>query len=338
MYFLTNRIPKQSADTPWDKLPRKLNFDTDNTQVSQWIYFCERTRKGSYQEIGSPTWLKKLGDHAADQILFFIHGYNSLPEGKKKYDGIFGQAQKLQELFEKEASKSVLVVPVIWPCDDDPGMVGDYWDDQRAADMSGYSFSRALQKFVKWQVENPTHAICNRRLNILAHSMGNRVMRQSLLLWRDYEVPQGVPLLFRNIFMFAPDVVNETLEPGQPGEVIPRSCRNLVVYYASDDLALRASKVVNVRNGIASRRLGHTGPEDMQVVPRNVYSVDCDDINISYDSPTGHTYFLEDGNGNPGRPFKHMLSCIESGRVTETEVKMREALRDMFFETSENTE
>lgn len=65
-----------------------------------------------------------------------------------------------------------------------------------------------------------------------------------------------------------------------------------MVYHASDDLALHASKASNLNNKIASRRLGHTGPEDIDKTPKNVYSVDCDDVNNSYDLPKGHSYFV----------------------------------------------
>ena len=66
----------------------------------------------------------------------------------------------------------------------------------------------------------------------------------------------------------------------------------MVVYYASDDLALRFSKVANLKNKIASRRLGHTGPENMDRTPANLYAVDCDDVNTAYDMPEGHSYFV----------------------------------------------
>ena len=115
--------------------------------------------------------------------------------------------------------------------------------------------------------------------------------------------------------MIAPDVVNETLEPDQEGEFIAQTARNLVVYYAADDLALRASKVVNVRNSISSRRLGHTGPERIEKVAKNVHAVDCDDFNTQYDYPAGHGYFASDPQGNPGLVFNHLWQCIQTGRV-----------------------
>ena len=84
----------------------------------------------------------------------------------------------------------------------------------------------------------------------------------------------------------------------------------------SFDLALRASKVSNLKNKIASRRLGHTGPEDMSLVPTNVYSVDCDDVNNRYDKPKGHSYFRSGTRrGQPGKVFEHIFATLKSGRV-----------------------
>ena len=74
-------------------------------------------------------------------------------------------------------------------------------------------------------------------------------------------------------------------QKGEKGELISHASRNVVVYFASDDLALRSSKVANLKNKIASRRLGHTGPENMTLTSANVYAVDCDDVNTAYDMP-----------------------------------------------------
>ena len=118
---------------------------------------------------------------------------------------------------------TVQVVPVIWPCDDDPGIVKDYWDDQKAADMSAFSFARALQFFMKWRDEEPENAPCLKRINILAHSMGNRVFRETLAAWDKYDLANGVPLLFRNTILMAADIVNECLEEGERGRLISQS-------------------------------------------------------------------------------------------------------------------
>jgi len=104
--------------------------------------------------------------------------------------------------------------------------------------------------------------------------MGNRVFRETLSVWNKYDLANGVPLLFRNTILMAADIVNESLEENEDGRLISQASRNVSVYYASDDLALRSSKISNLRNKVASRRLGHTGPEDCRKVQSNVYSID----------------------------------------------------------------
>lgn len=307
MLFITNREPQG----PIDAVPGSpYKFDLKKNSPSNSVYYCERTGKNKYTEIGGIGLMAKLKESQAEQLLFFIHGFSNLPE-----PDIFPRAAKLQKLFDNQKPGMMLVVPIIWPCDNDMGVVKDYWDDQKSADLSAYSFARVLGKFLEWRDTAPESAPCLKRMNVLAHSMGNRVFRETLSKWNQYDLAGGVPLLFKNVFLVAADVVNETLEEPHNGRLISQAARNVSVYFASDDLALRASKVSNLKNKVASRRLGHTGPENMGKVQTNVYEIDCDNFNNEYDHPKGHTYFLEDAHGEPGRAFMHMFDTLETGRV-----------------------
>jgi len=307
MLFVTNREPRGSIRT---RKGRAYRFDLNKNAPSNSIYCCERMGEDKYIEIGSKTLMSRLRDCNAQQLLFFIHGFSNLPE-----PDIFPRVETLQKLFDEKEPNLVLVVPIIWPCDNDLGIVGDYWDDQKSADKSAFSFSRVLQKFLEWRDEGPEDAPCLKRINLLAHSMGNRVFRETLSVWNQYDLANGVPLLFRNTILMAADIVNESLEYEDSGRLISQASRNVSVYFASDDLALRSSKVSNLKNKIASRRLGHTGPEDMSKVQTNVYSIDCDNFNTDYDFPQGHAYFMENENGKAGHVFNHMFSTIKTGRV-----------------------
>lgn len=304
MLFVTNRRPLKTDDN-------SFKFDLTDNSPSNSVYFCDKRASGKRFEIGSVDFLDRLKTSKAKQILFMVHGFANMPN-----EDIFPRADELQDLFNEYEQDLVEVVPIIWPCDNDLGLVKDYWDDQKAADLSGVSFARMLQKFLEWQPPQKSH--CMKRINVLAHSMGNRVLRETLRNWSRYDLPNGLPLIFRNTFLVAADLVNESLEKGKSGEHICRASRNVCVYYASDDLALRASKVSNLKNNIASRRLGHTGPEDMSRVLNNVYAVDCDNFNNSYDKPVGHAYFLRDDHGKPGKVFTHMAETIKRGRVASS--------------------
>ncbi|WP_225874276.1 alpha/beta hydrolase [Vibrio algicola] len=312
MLFITNRTPNQSARS---KANRKISFNSQNTDISKWLFFCERNGEGDYTEILSKPFfsqLKALPAHT--QILFYIHGFNNNME-----PDVFGRAEQLEALLNQDDADLVKVIPIIWPCDDDSGLqiVDDYWDDQKAADYSGIAFARLFWKFDQWrhdvaQQQNP----CLRRMNVLAHSMGNRVLLNAMQTWVQHTQPGGMSQLFRNVFMVAADVENQTLEQGQAGRHIIDSAKNTIVYFASDDLAMPASKIVNLYGRTLSRRMGMTGPEDLSKLPkRKVMEVDCDSFNTHFDFPTGHTYFLTDKNHVPSPIIKHIQQLIQTGRM-----------------------
>jgi len=309
MLFITNREPTGSTQA---EAGAAYGFDLEKNAPSNAVYYCQRNGDGDYIELGSQSFMQQINDGQEKQLLFYIHGFSNLPE-----PDIFPRTEKLQALLNAQSDgiPKIRVIPLIWPCDNDFGIVKDYWDDQKSADQSAMSMARVLQKFMAWRSDLPEDSPCLKRMNILAHSMGNRVLRETIRAWNKYDLASGVPMLFRNIFLLAADVVNETLEYGQPGELICHAARNVTVYYASDDLALRSSKISNLKNNIASRRLGHSGPENMQNAPKNVYAIDCDDFNNTYDFPKGHAYFLEDHDGKPGKVFEHIYQSLKTGRV-----------------------
>lgn len=310
MLFITNRFPKGSIQS---KVGRKFVFDLKNNAPSNSVFFCRKSDNGDLTEIGGLNFLTELKSSDYRQILLYIHGYSNLP------DDVFNAVTEFQALCNNKDDKEILVVPVIWPCDNDLGVVKDYWDDQKSADSSAQSLSRALNRFIEWRESNlnaPEIDPCLKRINVLAHSMGNRVLRETLCAWDRYDLASGVPLLFRNTFLIAADIENESIHRGEKAQLICDASRNVVVYFASDDLALRASKAANLKNKIASRRLGHTGPENMDLTPKNVYVVDCDDVNNIYDALKGHSYFRSGRvRGEPGLVFDHIYGCLKSGRV-----------------------
>jgi esterase/lipase superfamily enzyme len=310
MLFITNRFPTQSIRA---RKGRRFTFDLDNNAPSNSVFYCEKGEDEHHTEITSKELLRRVRDSDCRQILLYLHGFNNLP------DDVFQTTAELQRLCDQAKPGEVMVLPLIWPSDAKQGIVQKYWDDQKSADQSGFSFARVLERFLEWrnsEDNEPESAPCLKRINLLAHSMGNRVLRQTLMEWDRYDLASGVPLLFRNTFMVAADVVNETVHEHEPGVLVSHASRNVVVYFASDDLALRASKAANLKNKVASRRLGHTGPENIDRTPHNIFQVDCDDINTAYDTPTGHKYFgpVSPG-GEAGLVFRHIFQCVQSGRV-----------------------
>jgi len=135
MFFITNRFPTQSIRT---RIGRNFTFDLDDNAPSNSVFFCSREGSNRYNEIGSRDFLNRLKQTECGQILIYIHGFSNLPED------VFKDAQEFQDLCNRKKKNDVLVIPMIWPCDNDLGIVGDYRDDQKAADQSAYSFARVL--------------------------------------------------------------------------------------------------------------------------------------------------------------------------------------------------
>jgi esterase/lipase superfamily enzyme len=147
-----------------------------------------------------------------------------------------------------------------------------------------------------WQ-EQHQDSPCYKRMHLLAHSMGNRVLMKCLHYFASNYGNHGVPLLFKNLFLAAADIPNHALEKSEEGYWITQAANKVHCFYAADDLAMPASKVMNVANRVYSRRLGHTGPEDSSKVASHVVAVDCNGFNSKVDFPAGHTYFLPGQDG-----------------------------------------
>ncbi|EXI69156.1 MAG: hypothetical protein AW08_00363 [Candidatus Accumulibacter adjunctus] len=214
--------------------------------------------------------------------------------------------------------------------------------------MSGPVFARVLSRFMLWrahpdQVKSP----CPKRINVLAHSMGNRVLSNILNSWGHSFCGGLVPLVFRNVFMVAADVPSTALERDQPGNMITLAARNVVVYYAGDDKRMEESILANAVRGYFSMednpsetigqtvyfagdvrtRLGHTGPDDPEKTRRNVYRINCDQFNDYFDPMAGHSYLLTDEKDDPNDPgyqvtgnvspvLRHLARVIATGQVT----------------------
>jgi len=304
MLFITNRELKGKKE--------KLSFVASN-KVSNDLRYCEINYKlndkdKDFAEIGSNNLMKKLRDNHKTEIMFYIHGFNNQP-----FSDIFVNAEKMQNQLTNNGIKHIEIVPLIWPCDNDFGIIKDYMDDQETAKISGAFFSRAISKLLKWQENNMAeNKQCIKRMHMFSHSMGNLVLQEAMNYWAKNYGNGDVPFLFKNIFLVAADIPNENLERKEDGYLITQAGKFIFSYFAYDDLAMPASKILNTRKLVFSRRLGHTGPENMNAVTNNVYAVDCSNFNNVFDKK-GHTYFI-DKNNKESPAFKHICKVLNKDK------------------------
>ena len=123
MLFITNRM---RAGSPRLRPGRPFRFDMRYNTPSTSIYFCRRNGEDDCTEVGSTSFFDELSQCAEEHIVLFIHGFNVLP------DAAFSQARNLQTLWDALQPNQVRVIPLIWPCDDDVGIVGDKCGQQRS--------------------------------------------------------------------------------------------------------------------------------------------------------------------------------------------------------------
>lgn len=296
MLFITNRVFNEGHGS--FSGTRSVSFDLDDHDPRSEISFCRRRGKGAYEEMDQATFQEAVKSSGADDVIFFAHGFNNLPERERKQGSSFEKAVGLQVGFNRkyasDRKRRVMVVPVIWPCDRDDGFfegfLNIYKDDQDAALDSRVSLAKALRslKDIEWPGTPPV-------LHLAAHSMGNRVLVRAIEYWEKHFVTGSIPKIFKTVFMIAADVPDDELRRGEHGEDVPRTTETLGVYYAKDDKALWISVLANLCDW--SKRLETKGPKSLGKHPRNVYAADCDPVNDKLDrSFVDHTGFVAQFN------------------------------------------
>ena len=117
-------------------------------------------------------------------------------------------------------------------------------------------------------------APCDGSLHLLCHSMGNIVLQHTLARLIEFSPHERPPRLFDQVFLCAPDVDNDVLEPGRPMERLPQTAQNVTIYHNRDDKALLISDATKGHPD----RLGWRGADHPSQLDAKVHQVDCDPI------------------------------------------------------------
>ncbi|MCA8890076.1 MAG: alpha/beta hydrolase [Parvularculaceae bacterium] len=219
-------------------------------------------------------------------ILMFIHGYNV------DFDSaVVRSAQLAMDLgFNENAPPAEtfyeLGQPVLfsWP---NGGAAFTYIDDRRLAKKS----AAHLRSFFDLLTEESGADV----LNIVVHSMGNRVLVNAITDFaRDYTQASGDGVTIRIIHAAADvdqDVYDRTMD-----EVERTSFRaGYTVYASKEDTALQTSTMVNALTSLFRYRRGRLGQigENGIYVRKHVTSIDATGFATDL---FGHGYFAEAGN------------------------------------------
>ena len=298
-----DKLSKKTVKT----LIKKYKLDIDENQP--WYGSLEVACKLYYQ-----------AQKENKSILFFVHGYNN------DVEDVLLAAKAIEDLY------GVIVVPFTWPANGGGVISGTaaYLSDKSDARASAGALDRAVgiihrlheiltssvqrKHEKKAYIEHPknpsaaaalftqlTEQECRIKINLLCHSMGNYVLKQTLKTSEN----KTSELVFDNICLVAADTNNEN-HLGWVGQMDAK--KRLYVVINENDGALKASRVKPGKEQKA--RLGHY-----------LKKLDCPNatyINVTESKEIGfeHTYFKGDAVAQ-NQMLKNLFDGMFKGKSVE---------------------
>ncbi|WP_084397810.1 alpha/beta hydrolase [Henriciella aquimarina] len=224
---------RERGETPMLKGPAP---DEDDELV-KYVFLTRITKAGRER------FLTELDDALIDQdswsVLLFVHGFNTGFE-----DALIRSAQLSVDLSRRAVFDVGVPVLFSWPSAGKLSLA-DYRGDQD----SSLAAAPYLEDFLDLIIDNSDID----RINIVAHSMGNRLLTQALEDYAaDYLERHGESDIEFRIVLVAADVDRDIFD-GVTG-VLDNLKANVTIYTSDADRALQASELVNKN----SLRLGDT--------------------------------------------------------------------------------
>jgi esterase/lipase superfamily enzyme len=222
----------------------------------------------------------KMRQSKSDTIIF-IHGYNvAFKEAMKS------AAQVSDNFAHLNDGRGVNMLAFSWPSDGSMVPWIAYSSDRRDASASGPAFARGILKLRDFLVELKDSQVCDQKIHLIAHSMGNYVLRHALQEIRR-QSPSGLPRVFDQIFLMAPDEDDDAFEHDHKLKLLPRLARHVNVYFNRGDTAMSISD----RTKGNPDRLGDDGPRAPFQVPAKVTQIDCTEV---VSGIVEHSYFVNE--------------------------------------------
>ena len=333
IYFVTNRNFQSETQAPWFGTdvatgPSDLrvgygDFDmTGDPPKRQAMFVSPESKKPSdvtaSGQRAAPDFSLfsqvqgKMMNGAPDTILF-IHGFDYNFE-----DAVLGGALFKQRLDlggglrdPRTGTKSDPNIVVFdWPSKGKMIPEVSYYDDRKDAKDSGEAGGRALLQLWNFLSKLTTAEMCRGRIHIVAHSMGNYVLRNALQALINY-VPSPPPTMFEQVLLIAADEDYDGLELDYKLKPLAHVAKRIHAYYNPNDIALDISHLTKGN----PRRLGSRGPQNPANIPGTTVLVDASAIARWTDNDIDyHHYYLHAPEMAPD--MVQSLSGVPEDKVT----------------------
>ena len=243
----------------------------------------ERQRVDSSAVFGSHFIMESVRNEMTNNkcdTLVYIHGYNVTFK-----EALTASARLAANMRSHDGGNGVNVVLFSWPSDGSAMPYLAYASDRQDAAPSGPAFARAFLKMADFLRGSTPDEECQQKIHLLAHSMGNYVLRHAVQEIRSNYAGRP-PRVFDQVFMMAADEDDDTFEHDYKLALLPRLGRRVNVYFNHGDVALQISDKTKGNPD----RLGTDGPRLPQQVPAKVTQVDCTPV---VSGTVEHSYYLD---------------------------------------------
>jgi len=183
--------------------------------------------------------------------------------------------------------KPINVVVFSWPSDGEMVPYMSYYSDREDALTCGAALARTYLKLYDFMAGLDPKEYCDRSLHLLAHSMGNYVLRNGLQALRAKD-PRRLVRMFTEIILAAPDEDDDAFDTDDKLRLLPSLGRRVTVYYNQRDRAL----LISDKTKGNPDRLGSDGPRMLDLLPKKVFVVDCARVAAEGDPKIQHSYFI----------------------------------------------
>jgi esterase/lipase superfamily enzyme len=216
----------------------------------------------------------------ARDTVVFIHGYNV------SFKEALTAAARLKLSFSTDAGgPGINVVLFSWPSDGSMMPFIAYANDRQDAAASGPAFARGLLKLGDFLRGSTSEEACDQRIHLIAHSMGNYVLRHTVQ--EIVAQSSGRPVrLFDQVLLMAADEDDDAFELSYKLKPLPRLAKRVSVYFNNND---RAMAISDKTKGNPDR-LGDDGPRVPRGIPGKVTLIDCTPV---VEGLVEHSYYID---------------------------------------------
>jgi esterase/lipase superfamily enzyme len=213
--------------------------------------------------------------------LIFIHGFNV-----SFLDALNSGGALASEITI--GGKPVNVIVFSWPSDGTMVPWMSYYSDREDARTCGAAVARTYLKLYDFIVGLKAKEYCDRSLHLLAHSMGNYVLRNGLQALRVKD-PTKIVRMFHEIILAAPDEDDDAFDTDEKLRLLPALGRRVTIYYNQKDRAL----LISDKTKGNPDRLGSDGPRMLDLLPKKVIVVDCSRVAQEGEPMIEHSYIFK---------------------------------------------